>query len=370
MNNHVNGKNTSRRTSERSGDKGAFVIIISILLGLGVLFLGSIFFPDAFRVIFTLIWVILFSVVVIFIGLGTLTLLGLRKEVTHTLELMVEGSLSILDFISFLKKIINQFLSKLKQFLLFIAPTISFSLAFLIYLGMLILYKYVGRDYDVTLLTIVLTVVSVVAASYLTRPKEVQETSLMWIQEFLKKISESFADSFEVVIFIFFLTMDSHNLFFLPKALNVPISAEVGGYNLMVRGFSTNEVLITVSIVIIAIFLEIIRNVMRITTTTVTQYNQLIKQPEYFSRYGRAELIKISVRDSFNEAKDDLVKFIAFTTVLLGVFLLFPRLKLVAMATASFAALVMDVALPSRMTAKKGNDLISRIFDKIFKFNY
>ncbi|MEI2422325.1 hypothetical protein V6O07_18740, partial [Arthrospira platensis SPKY2] len=87
------------------------------------------------------------------------------------MEMLVEGSLSILDFVSFLKRVIEHFISKLQDFLLFIAPTISLAIALLIYLGMLVLYKFVGRENDVTFLTLVLTIISVVIAGILTRPR-------------------------------------------------------------------------------------------------------------------------------------------------------------------------------------------------------
>jgi hypothetical protein len=45
----------------------------------------------------------------------------------------------------------------------------------------------------------------------------------------------------------------------------------------------------------------------------------------------------------------------------------FPRLKLLTLVVASMASVLLDVIIISRLTAKKGNDLVSRILTKLFK---
>jgi hypothetical protein len=65
--------------------------------------------------------------------------------------------------------------------------------------------------------------------------------------------------------------------------------------------------------------------------------------------------------------KDDVVKFITFSTALFAVFLLFPRLKLFTLALASITGLLLDLVIQERLTALESNDLISRILAKVFK---
>jgi hypothetical protein len=52
--------------------------------------------------------------------------------------------------------------------------------------------------------------------------------------------------------------------------------------------------------------------------------------------------------------------------VLLFVFLIFPRLKLLAMCTASITSLAINIALPRRIISTKQTDLLSRILSKAF----
>ncbi len=83
--------------------------------------------------------------------------------------------------------------------------------------------------------------------------------------------------------------------------------------------------------------------------------------------YSESVGIKTAIRNSFGDTKDDIVKFITFTTALISVFLFFPRLKLFAMVVASITALLLDFVVPGRLIMKQGNDLISRILNKAFR---
>ena len=87
----------------------------------------------------------------------------------------------------------------------------------------------------------------------------------------------------------------------------------------------------------------------------------------YEDKHGTLYLIKEAIRQSFNESKNDLIKFVTFNTVLFAVFLLFPRLKILTLAVASATNLILDIAIMSRLTASKGQDLISRSLAKLFK---
>lgn len=81
----------------------------------------------------------------------------------------------------------------------------------------------------------------------------------------------------------------------------------------------------------------------------------------------KSKLFKDSIRKGFSESKDDLIKFIAFTTVLFALFMFFPRLKLLSVVIASITALCMDMIIPARLSQAKGEDLFSRLVTKIFK---
>ena len=333
------------------------IAFFGVIGGLGVLF------PRLGAILFTVLWIALFSTVAIFFVLGFLVIFGLKSDVSKVLDIFLEGSLTVIDFIDFIKKIYSKFVQVLQEFILFFTPVITYLLTFFVYVALIILYKEVGKDYDVTLLTIVLSIVLVGAVGYLNtinKPNLEDTTILTKVRNVFKtKIS----DSFEVVLFVFFLTMDATNVFFLPKDLRIPISASVGDYDLMKRGFTVSEHLtITINLIIVAIIVEIFRNALKVVAMALNYYRN-----DRNESLGKSANIKLSIRKSFGDLKDDLVKFITFTTVLVGVFLLFPRLKLLAMAVASITSLALDVILPERLTTKRGNDLFSRILTKLFK---
>ena len=337
-------------------------LYLGILVGAGA-FMSymSVFFPTVFTAIVNFFWIMMLIAVAIFLVLGILVIVGLKEEVSSFLDVVLEGSLTILDAIDFIKKLYQQFILVLKDFVYFITPILAVWVAAILYLFILVLYKGVGRENDVTLMTAVITIAMVVAVSVLNRPTAEQPAINTWFQSVRKRFKDYFSDAFEVVIFIFFLTMDSVNLFFLPKELNIPLEAQVGNYDLMLRGANvTNQLTVTVVLVTVAISLEIIRNIIRIIAMAFNYYHSLSKTEH------RNVRIKEAIRMSFGDAKDDLLKFITFTTVLILVFLLFPRLKLYAMVVASLAGLFMDFFIPGRLKMREGNDLLSRILNRIF----
>ncbi|MFC1622016.1 hypothetical protein ACFL13_01345 [Patescibacteria group bacterium] len=343
-------------------NKGAFNIL-AILFGIGV-FLGflALVFPTAFFVVINFLWIFLILIVTVFLVLGFLVVIGLREEVSKFLDVMLEGSLTIIDAVELIKKLYASFVLLLKDFILFIMPVIASGLSFLIYFGILLLYKNVGKENDVTIMTVILTAVMMVVVAVLNIPLDNKRPDDSWKGQCRAKFKRYFADSFEIIVFIFFLTMDSTNLFFLPKHLNVPIRAHLGSVDLMLRGADvTHQADVTVLLVTIAISIEILRNVIRVVVGAISYFNQTHTED------SRVNHIKNSVRKSFADTKDDLVKFITFTTVLIIVFLFFPRLKLFAMVVASSMGLVLDVIIPARIHAKKGEDLFSRLIVKVFR---
>ncbi len=336
-------------------------LYLAILVGIGgFLTYLSIFFPTLFNTIVNFMWIMMLIVVAIFLVLGFLVIIGLKEEVSSFLDVLLEGSLTILDAVEFLKKLYVRFLEVLKDFIYFITPVLAILVSIVVYLFVLVLYKGIGRENDVTILTTVITVAMVVAVGVLNRP--VPEVPFdTWFQIVRNRFKNYFSDAFEVIIFVFFLTMDSVNLFFLPAYLNVPLEANVGNFDLMVRAADVRTQLpVTIYLVTIGISIEIIRNIVRIIVVAISHYHTLPKADD------RNENIKESIRSSFHDTKDDLLKFITFTTALILVFLIFPRLKLFAMVIASLTGLLMDFFIRNRLQMRQSNDLLSRILNKAF----
>lgn len=352
-------KNGQKTAKVNKGAFNALALLIVIGSFLGFLVFA---FPTAFLVVVNFLWIFLVLVVVVFLVLGMLVVFGLRREVSKFLDIVLEGSLSIIDAIDLIKKIYNKFTALLIEFLFFIAPVLAISCSIFLYLILIYLYKSVGIKYNVTALTILITVLMMVLIALLNNPTENKLSADVWTKQWAIRFKRFFADSFEIVIFVFFLTMDSTNLFFMPEGLNIPLRASLGNFNLMYKGANVRHQLnVTILLVTVAIVIEIIRNIIKIVAGAISYFNQNV------SVKNKTEIIKGSIRGSFADAKDDIVKFITFTTVLITVFLLFPRLKLFAMVVASTTGLALDILIPTRIHAKQSKDLISRIIVKAFR---
>ena len=347
-------------------NKRLFVLLTIILNTVLFLFLGQILFPHVTTILLTTLWYVLFIMVLIFMSLGAFVLLGMREEVGHILDSLVEGTLSIFDFFQLAKKLFEQFLMELREFVVFIAPFVAYFLVTVLYFVLLITYKYVGQYYDVTLMTILLTILLVSVVALFNLPSQVKETTSKHLQRFLDRFKEAFSDGTEIAIFVFFLTMDSNKLFFLSDALNQPLNATLFGYDLMQTSFTRHGTSFTLTLIIIAITSEIIKAGIRIVTVALDYYDTS-KAHEDLLVQNRINQIKASIRQSFHEAKDDTLKLIAFTTFLLFVFLFFPRLKVLSMAVASLTAFAFDMIIPERLHTKRGTDLISRVIEKVFR---
>jgi len=128
----------------------------------------------------------------------------------------------------------------------------------------------------------------------------------------------------------------------------------------MIRGFTRDHLNWTINIVTVAIVSEIIRYGMRITALAKKYYASILE-------LRRIVRIKLSVRMAFGNAKDDIVRFITFTTVLFSVFLIFPRLKLLSLAITSLTNLVIDLFFPERLVIVRGEDLMNRVINKVFR---
>ncbi len=349
-------------------NKTAFRVLVWIVGIAGVFIAFGILFPRALAIFLSTIWVILFVIVVIFFSLGILVIFGLRKEAGKILDFLIEGSLSLVDFLAFLKLIWLRFLEVVREFILYATPVLAYVTSLIIYTLLIVLYKNYGKYNDVTIFTIFLTAALVFLIGFLNRnSKKVIDMSVWW-NKVKKSFHTGFIDGLEVILFVFFLTMDSTNLFFLPTNLNIPLKAVFNNYDFMVRSFVNDGHLgITINIVVFTIVIEIFRNTLKLIASSRKHYTNdiLLFSDGLIAR--RNVRVKNAIRKSFRDSKDELVRFITFTTVLFGVFLVFPRLKLLTLAVASVASLILDVTFIERMFFVRGNDLLSRLLGKIFR---
>lgn len=340
------------------------VVIFSIIL-----ILLSITYPSVFTIVKNLIWVTIFSVAMLFFTVGVLTVIGRKKEASKVIDLILEGSVSMIDIMDLLSIFYKTFLESMKKVAATVIPYFAYVLSIFIYFGILALYKYVGSLKDVAILTIVLTIILTITVGFLNRPKAVQNTIKFneYFNNILKNFRKYFVDSFEITIFILFLTIDSTNLSFLPSELNVPINATISNYNLIYRGFSADHVDITVKLVGIGLFVESLRMALKLGATALKVYNTTPLNGSLNAQEASVQKRKQVIRKTVHKSKGNIMRFASFTTFMMFVFMFFPRLKLVALITASTTNLFLDVVIPGRLTFTQSTDLISRIFNKVVR---
>jgi hypothetical protein len=353
--------------NKNSMDRKVFHLLSILMIIVGLFIVAGILFPTTVSMILNSLWVVLVTFVITFFFLGFLVIFGMRKEVGSVLDAFLEGSLKIIDFLELVRDLWYRFIQLVKDFFLFAAPFFAYIIAAVVYVLLIIIYKSVGRTGDVTILTIAITVFCIAGFGIISRPTA-DPMELTWIKHFFKRLRFGLVDAFEVILFIFFLTMDSTSIFFLPQELNVPIKAVWGSYDFMVKSFVySDHMKITINIIVGTIAVEIIRNFLRIFAVARQYYLEYVNSFSPEEHKGILIIIKNSIRKSFGDAKDDLIKFITLNTVLFAVFLLFPRLKLFTLLLASCTNLIMDLVFRSRLTVKKGTDLISRTLSYVFK---
>jgi hypothetical protein len=350
-------------------NRAAFRVLTWLIVFMGVMVALNFLFPQVVGVVLNVIWILLLVIVAIFFSLGILVIIGLRKEAQRILDFLIEGSLTLVDFIEFIKLLWKRFIEVLKEFALYATPAVAYVFGFILYILIMRLYKTVGITSDITLFTIILTAIMVFVTGILTRPSNDPVDYSKWWNKVKKSFHDAFVDAFEVILFVFFLTMDSTHLFFLPEHLNVLLHAQIGGYDLMLRSIVVDSHLkFTINIIIATISLEILRNLLKVIAQARKHYASdlmLFQDGRIIATKGTRT--KNALRKAFHDAKDDLVKFITFNTVLFAVFLLFPRLKLLTLLVASVTSLLLDILITERLFTTRGNDLISRVLGKIFK---
>jgi len=365
-------KSKKRKVSNnQKGCKKYIFIALSIFIGL-VLFLVllAIVAPSVFVVVINIIWTLVFGIVVIFIFLAVLVIFGLKKEAERLINILLEGSMTLIDLANFAKRVFVMFKRYLRELTLIITPILAYFTGALVYVGLMYMYKSVGKSHDITVFTVILTIILTFVAGFMNKPKKEEKKRLTWFQKAKERYIKHFKDSLEIIIFVFFLTMDMTNLFFLPDKLNVELHAVWEKYDLMVRSFTFDEYLkTTIKLVTVAISLETVRNIIKIIILAIRNYKIAIEYLEERSKeFQTVEVVKLVLRQSVKDSMDDVLKFITFTTVLIGVFVLFPRLKLLSLVVANISSLILDFIIIDRLKIQgKGDDLISRIIVKVFR---
>lgn len=346
---------------------GIVVIVIILLLITGVLAFTA---HDTFNAIANAFWLVMFCLVFLFLLLGVLVMIGMKNQVKQILDFFIEGTLTIVDLMDFLKRVATYVVETVKQVIYLLIPFIAYLLGALIYFALIYGYKWVGKQYDVTLLTIGLTIVLIILTGALnTKGKGDAATELSWGKQIQFRMKDYFGDAVEVVLFIFFLTMDNTHLFFLPSDLNVPLHASLFGFDLMPRGWTFDSTIKqTFTIVMVAVGVEILRFIVRIVTAGYNFYKEINTYiGETHESMSNPSQVKWALRQSFEVHKDDVVRFITYTTFIIFVFLAFPRLKILAMAVSSITAFILDFLIPDRLVIKKGHDLFSKLITLLFK---
>lgn len=345
-----------------------FVMLFILLLILGgVLALAA---PATFVAIINGFWLFMFCLVLLFLILGVLIMIGLKDQVKQILDIFIEGTLTIVDLMNFIKEAIKFIGDVIRQAVYFLVPFIAYLFGALIYLLLIFAYKWVGKTYDITLFTIALAAILVVATGFLNRrAKDEGSVTLTWARKVQIRFKDIFGDALEIVLFVFFLTMDSQKLFFLPKELNVELHANYNSYNFMIRGWTVDKSLYsTLNLVMAAVGFEVVRYIFRIVAAGFSFYREVNSYVgEGNQKMMGSAQVKWALRQSFEVHKDDVIRFITYTTFIVFVFLAFPRLKLLAMGVASLTALVMDLAMRDRLVIKKGKDLFSKVVTFLFK---
>lgn len=334
-----------------------FYLLLLVLVG-GIIYFLS---PTLFNIIFNVLRGLLVGLVILFVLVTFLVLIGLREQAAELIHRIIDGSLTSIDLYEALRRFGKNVWKRIKKMFRNLAPLYALVINLYLYFALMFLFRFVGSMYDVTLFTIVLTFSLVLLTAFLTRPKK-QKTADTFRQDF----TANFTDFFEIMLFVFFLTIDIEHLFFLPDALQVPLEAQIGDYNLMVRGINIYDHFgTTLNIILFIVIIELTRRALGFYIMA-KDYQKELEANNY---NGDVPILKLSLQRSLHGNIDDIIKFVTYITFVVFVFLFFPRLKLLAMAVASLAALFADFLFVDRLraTPEKKQDLIGRIINKLFR---
>ncbi len=345
-----------------------FILFVGILI-FGSLTIVAIVDYRLLLAILSFLWTIVVILVIIFFILGVFILIGLRNEVGEILGMLFDGSLKMINLAGELKKLYDRFIAVVQNMTLRLIPLVAVFITVVVYYILIYLYKYVGKTSDVTILTVTLTILLVVGVGLLTVQKRDSLEELTFWQRAGRKFTSYFRDTSEIMMFIFFMTMDSTHLFFLPASLNIPIHAHIFSFDLMEKGIDfAKSPLFMLNLIVLTVFVEMIRKSLRIALEAKRFYRANAHLVTDEKGNDVVALLKFSLKGALDSYMDEIIKFVAFTTLLVIVFIFFPRLKLFAMVVASVTMFVMDILIPARLYQDTTqDDLISRIIVKVFK---
>lgn len=338
----------------------AILYFIILVLLLSTIYVWS---PSLFNLIYQTFRYFLITLTILFIFLTLLVLIGLRDQAIEIIKRVIDGSLTSIDVYEGIKRVIKKIIKKIKNLFIKLIPLYALIISIYLYFFIIFLFKYVGTLFDVTIFTAVLTFTLFMFSAFLTRPKGKRD-----FDKVKDNFIANFTDFFEITLFIFFLTIDSEHLFFLPDHLNTELTSKIGDYDLMIRGINIYDHFNTTLNIILFIFIvEIVRNSLGFYLIA-RKYAHKLEEENY---NGSESILKLSIKQSLYGNMDDIIKFITYITFVVFVFLFFPRLKLLALAITSIAALVADFIFPERLTAttEKKQDLLGKVLTRIFRLN-
>lgn len=321
-----------------------------------------------FDAIFTQTARIFIPFFILFVILGFLVIIGFGKEVKYFLTTTFHGIMQVFLIAKVLRNIYRWIIKLLQRIMFFLSPFIAAAIAMFVYYLLMYLYKYVGLSHDVTGLTVLLTILLTVAIRLFPRVSSDSKEKTFWTLWF-EKTSRILFDFFELMVFVFFITLDWVNVPFLPPRLWVEITAYLSEYDLMIRGVNFHySFFFTIWLAGFAFFAEFIRQAFKIIHRS-RYYYVTLKTSQPFK--SRLDLFEEAVSESFYYSLADLVTFFGYTTVVTVTFFLFPRLKLLSLIFFSLTSLAMDIIRPAHVpVGTPPQDLLTRIIIKTLNLKH
>ncbi len=313
----------------------------------------------AFDTLFTQTARIFIPFFILFVILGFLVIIGFGKEVKSFLTTTFHGIMQLFLIAKVLRNIYRWIIKILQRLMFFLSPFISAAIVLYVYYLLMYLYKFVGLSRDVTGLTVALTILLTVAIRLFPRMSSDSAEKTFWALWF-EKTARILFDFFELMVFVFFITLDWVKVPFLPSNLWVLIAAHISEYDLMIRGVNFHySFFFTIWLAGFAFFAEFIRQAFKIIHRSRYYYVTLkVSQP--FK--SRLDLFEEAVSESFYYSLADLVTFFGYTTVVTVTFFLFPRLKLLSLIFFSLTSLAMDIIKPVYVpVGTPPQDLLTRV---------
>lgn len=300
---------------------------------------------------------------IIFVVLGFLVLIGFGKEVKTVLTSVFHGAMQLFLIAKILRNIYRAIVKFLQRLMFFLSPFISAAIAIGAYMFLMYLYKYVGLTNNIAGLTIFLTIILTIIIKSFPKGSKGNISERTFWDLWFEKTSRILFDFFEIMVFVFFITLDWVQVPFLPQKLWIHLVAYMAEYDLMIRGLNFHfDFFFTLWLAGFAFFAEFIRQAFKIIHRARYYYITLRSTHPFKSRL---DLFEQSVSESFYYSLADLVTFFGYTTVVMITFFLFPRLKLLSLIFFSLASLAMDIFKPSHTpVGEEPQDFLTRVVIK------